>query len=805
MRWSSSPKKLGLLLFGSLLLGACVDGGSGLAPAQSGLSQETTPIEASDDYAGSESCRDCHELFYERWAPSHHGLAMQRYADDFAQANLAPQSSEIVVGRSRFRAQIAPGQGWVLESQGEESVRHPIEYVLGGKNVYYFLTPLEKGRLQTLPVAFDVRQRRWFDTAASGVRHFPGVNGDSDSPVPWKNWRFTFNTACHSCHVSQLSINYDPRSDRYRTQWREAGIACETCHGPAQRHVRIARDTPPGQPLQNLAIVQVRTLAPAQRNDLCAGCHAKIVPLGRSFSPGDRFFDHFDLATLEDPDFYPDGRDLGENYTYTSWLMSPCTKSGELDCIHCHTSSGRYRFASGESNGACLPCHAEKVSDISSHSHHAKDGEADKCISCHMPMTDFARMTRTDHSMRPPSPSATLAFDSPNACNGCHRDRSPEWARRQARKWWPADYDEPMLRLGDLVAAARRQDFDRLPEILGYIRDTDHQAVFAASLIRLLAGIRDSRIPPVLIGALEDPSPLVRSAAAEMLAAEIPTAATIRALLEATDDEFRVVRIRAVAGLLDVPAQRLSNEAADRLQRATQEYLACINARPDQWASHYNLGNFHLSRGDLREAIAAFQEASRMEPEAIMPLVNASLAYARLGELDASEDLLRRALELVPENAAANFNLGLLEAERGRAGDAERHLRAALHTDPRMAEAAYNLGLLVSGEHPNEGLRLAEQAFEIDPSPKYGYSLAFLHRQTGHLDRAVRVLENVVERWPEDADSSLLLGDLYLRTHRVDRLAQLLERARSAGRLDRPVLARLEAMLRQARTSREPG
>ena len=48
------------------------------------------------------------------------------------------------------------------------------------------------------------------------------------------------------------------------------------------------------------------------------------------------------------PTIYPDGRDLGENYTYTSWLMSPCAKSGKLDCNHCHTPSGRMRFEGDE-------------------------------------------------------------------------------------------------------------------------------------------------------------------------------------------------------------------------------------------------------------------------------------------------------------------------------------------------------------------------------------------------------------------------------------------------------------------------
>ena len=43
-----------------------------------------------------------------------------------------------------------------------------------------------------------------------------------------------------------------------------------------------------------------------------------------TFTPGDRYLDHYDLVALENPDFYPDGRDLGENYTYTLWRMSPC-------------------------------------------------------------------------------------------------------------------------------------------------------------------------------------------------------------------------------------------------------------------------------------------------------------------------------------------------------------------------------------------------------------------------------------------------------------------------------------------------
>ena len=80
--------------------------------------------------------------------------------------------------------------------------------------------------------------------------------------------------------------------------------------------------------------------------------------------------------------------------------MSPCAKDGKLHCVSCHTSSGRYRFKKENFNNACLPCHEERVNNVAAHSRHPAESEGSKCISCHMPKTEFARMVRSDHSMR---------------------------------------------------------------------------------------------------------------------------------------------------------------------------------------------------------------------------------------------------------------------------------------------------------------------------------------------------------------------------------------------------------------------
>jgi tetratricopeptide (TPR) repeat protein len=707
-------------------------------------------------YAGSISCRECHERFYKLWSTSRHGLAMQPYSSEFAKAELTPQQKDVVIKKDKYRADLKAGM--VIEKGPKGTKKYKIEHVLGGKNVYYFLTPLEKGRLQTLPVAYDVNKKEWLDTAASGVRHIPGEQ--PDHPVNWKESPYTFNTACYGCHVSQLSTNYDPRTDTYHTTWAEPGINCETCHGSAIEHNRIAKTTPKGEPLPEFGIIRTKTMTKEQRNDLCSSCHAKASPLTIEYKPEERFFDHFDLVTLEDPDFYPDGRDLGENYTLTSWRMSPCAKSGKLDCMQCHTSSGRYRFKKEKFNDACMPCHEDKVNNPTAHTHHAVESEGSKCISCHMPMTAFARMNRSDHSMLPPAPAATMAYKSPNACKLCHKDKDAEWADKYVRQWRSRDYQAPLLKRAGLIDAARKREWSRLPEMLEYIQGKDRDEVFATSLIRLMRSSQDERITTVLLTTIKDPSPLVRAASVEALSLRL-TPEVLQALFGAAGDESRLVRVRAAAGLAGFPAAQLSDDLKTRVEKANREYLDFVMARPDQWTSHYNMGNYQLGRRELKEAVASYRAALKIEPQAVMALVNSSIAYAQMGENDKAEKSLQQALKMAPDNAAANFNMGLVKAEKNESSQAEKYLRLAIKADPQMAQAAYNLCIITSKDRINEAVTWCRQAAELRPQePRYAFTLAFYLNQKGDGDEAIMTLKAIVEKYPGYKDAGMLLEEI---------------------------------------------
>ena len=108
------------------------------------------------------------------------------------------------------------------------------------------------------------------------------------------------------------------------------------------------------------------------------------------------------------------------------------------------------------------------------------------------------------------------------------------------------------------------------------------------------------------------------------------------------------------------------------MKKATAEYLASLTARPDQWTSHYNLGNYYLNRGEVKQALAAYDTALKIEPRAAMVMVNAAMAYAQMGEKSRAEKSLVKAIKVAPDNAAAHFNLGLLQgrAEPGQGGGA---------------------------------------------------------------------------------------------------------------------------------------
>ena len=175
------------------------------------------------------------------------------------------------------------------------------------------------------------------------------------------------------------------------------------------------------------------------------------------------------------------------------------------------------------------------------------------CLSCHMPKREFVgRFLRSDHSFRPPMPEATIKFGSPNACNQCHTDKSPEWANKIVKARPNGNYQEETLRWAQLIKEARDMEWENVDKMFATIRNPKTDDVVANSLIRLLNNYSDASKADALIDALKNKSELVRSSAAYGLGG-IFTDEVKAALLNACQDDIRLVRIQAANAILTFP------------------------------------------------------------------------------------------------------------------------------------------------------------------------------------------------------------------------------------------------------------
>ncbi len=753
---------------------------------------------------GSSSCIPCHEDFYRLWHDSRHGLAMQPVTPEFIRRNIRSDGGKVKVADALWEAQVA-GDSLIFTEWDDSgtAARYAALHVLGGKYLYYFLTPFPGGRLQVLPLAYDCSSDEWYGTTGSSVRHF---ESGGDAPLDWRSHLYTFNTSCHSCHVSQLETNYNPVANSYNTTWGEPGINCETCHGPGHDHIVASLRAGEGRVPRNLRIVRTGLFTAEQHNSACGSCHAKASVIAPDFPPGGLFYDYFDLVTLENPDYYADGRDLGENYTMTGWEMNRCAAAGSLHCVDCHTSGGRYRFSAENANDACLPCHSDKVSAVAAHSLHDAGSEGSRCVACHMPKSTFARMERSDHSFRPPVPRATLLFGSPNACNLCHSDRTAGWADEVVSERRRPGYQEEALADGRLLKMAREGDWSALELILGGLAEGRFDNVYATSFIRLLEGCDDPSRWEVLRRLTGHPSPLVRGAAAHSLHGDGSPEARER-LLTLAGDSYRLVRINAAYALSGAPMKGLCRAERRRAEAALREYEASLTAQPDSWSAYYNLGLWHSNRGDYKKALAAYSRSVMLYPEAVMPLVNAGVIYYTvMDDVRQARELFTGALAADPRHEAALTNMALLCGEAGEYALAEKYYRQLLEVSERNAVAAYNLAVLIAPRDPDGAVSLSRRAMEWDRNnPKYARSCAYYLLERGDAAEAEEILSGTVARFPGYFDSYPLLADLLMKRGEAAKAAELLAAAARIEELtpgQKRVLAEQLALIRSSMEGR---
>src|SRR5262249_3321814 len=133
-----------------------------------------------------------------------------------------------------------------------------------------------------------------------------------------------------------------------------------------------------------------------------------------------------------------------------------------------------------------------------------------QCVDCHAPRTTYMVVDpRADHSFRIPRPDLSVKIGTPNACNGCHRDRSPQWAASEIARRHPG---ERPPHYGEALSAGRRGAPGAVAMLTGLLDDRGRPAIVRATAIELLGRYPGALSARVIGDAIRDPDPLVRRA-----------------------------------------------------------------------------------------------------------------------------------------------------------------------------------------------------------------------------------------------------------------------------------------------------
>lgn len=660
----------------------------------------------------------------------------------------------------------------------------PVQYTFGHYPLQQYLLPTSGGRVQAFTMAWNAVDERWFSL-------YPD---DCFEPGEWLHWTgdgMNWNYMCAECHSTNLRRNFDLSTNTYETSYSEVDVSCEACHGPGERHVELVRTDSYGGgrsfEQQTGLTVDLSTGVSSREGladrldghaqvETCAPCHSRRRVIYPDHAAGKPFLDHYEPELLDEGLYFADGQIRDEVYVYGSFLQSTMYARG-VRCGDCHDPHTAELKLGG--NSLCAQCHEPERYDTFEHTRHAPGTDGANCVDCHMPERTYMVIDpRRDHSFPVPRPDLSAALGTPNACNGCHQDRSAEWAADKIAAWHGEDRPKSFA---PAIAGGRQQRPEAEPALISVASDTSQREIVRATALSLLGAYPTVRARQAALEALEDPSGLVRSAAVRSLSGS-ESGQVVPRLEPLLTDTVRLVRMEAARVITQLAPGRYASDpksdAAQAYWKALEEYRAGQLALSEQAASHLNLALIHENLGELTAAEEAYRTAIRLDSSFVPAHLNVAMLYdrkrgaaveaGRAEEADALFDRaiesLERAVRLEPDAAQAHYSLGLLLAEdASRLSEAAGHLAAAARLDSSNARMQYNAGLAYQrlGE-ASVAEPLLLRAHQLAPEhPDYLNALSIFYAQQQRWQEALRYTELLLEQLPTNRD--LLERRAYLR------------------------------------------
>ena len=682
------------------------------------------------------SCRECHETQFSDWLGSDHERAMDHANATTVLGNFDNATFTHFDEHFRFFREGDAYKVGVHTGDGAETV-YPVTYTFGVRPLQQYLVPYEGGRFQTLPVAWDVEKKQWYHL-------YPEEPLREGDPIHWTGRLQNWNYMCAECHSTNVQKGFDNITNAFTTTFSDINVGCQACHGPGSNHMDWAKSSVLAKSETYNAhglVVDFKKGTGAYQVDQCARCHSRRAPAQAEDAHSRAFLDNFQLSTLQEALYFPDGQIQDEVYVYGSFVQSPMYHAG-VRCTDCHDPHKGTLVLPG--NDLCVRCHQDiqlpqfptlkpGVFDNKSHHFHEPGSTGAQCVNCHMPTRTYMGIdARRDHSFRIPRPDLSAALGVPNACVQCHTDKEAAWAQETVTAWYGDKPPEATAHFATIIAAGRRGDAAAEGALAELAGDLKVPAIVRATALELLQNYGGAPATEALLAGLKDQSPLVRSQAVGGMD-RLPPEARGEVLGPLVMDPMASVRISAARLLAGIPS--LPADVTAGLATAVEEYVALQFSTGDQPEAHLNLALLYGAQGDVAKAEAAYRMAITRDKQFIPARVNLANLLNGQGRNEEAEHLLLEAINLAPQEGELHYSMGLLLAEQSRLDEATTYMGEATRLMPTRGRVFYNYGLLLQHlERRAEAEVALAKAAELSP-------------QDGGILQALIILYSQEERW----------------------------------------------------------
>lgn len=681
-----------------------------------------------DGYVGDDQCMACHKQAFDTWKGSDHDLAMQIANQETMLADFNDVEITLDGIKYFFTKTDSDFIVHIKEIDGSEN-EYKITYAFGIYPLQQYLIDFEDGKKQVLRVTWDVEKKQWYHQ----------YSGDAIDPHDWMHWTESsqnWNTMCAECHSTNLQKNYIADEDRFNTTWSSINVSCESCHGPAEKHVNWANNLQDS--LRNNTYILAGNSQFAQMN-MCASCHSRRMKLTENMVPGTHFEDQYLLQNLSQEFYHGDGQIEAEDYVYGSFLQSKMYHN-DVTCTDCHDPHSLKLKEVG--NKLCMQCHEPKY-DQPTHHFHSKDSEGAQCINCHMTGVTYMGIDyRRDHSFRVPRPDQSVEYGTPNACNTCHADKTNKWAANKVVEWYgtkrEAHFSDALLLSNrDNISQYERDGLDM------FINDLNFPAIARATVIDNLV-ITQSKQYEALIKGLNDSSPMVRYAALQKfrdLTLEDRTAIA----LKHTNDTTKLVRIGAAQLLLDLDFNTLTNVDVSGLKKSRNELEVMLYANADFAPGRMQLGDYYFQTKDIKNAIKHYHEAIKKDSLLIPVYGNLASCYSLDGRPNEALKILNILIDKNPELARSYYLRALLYFELKQNSMALNDLNKAISLEPSNPRYLYNLATYYyQNKNYKEGEKIINKALKLEANnPDFKYLLALIYQEQGKVGASRKIMQEL--------------------------------------------------------------